>query len=158
MTYPEEYWLEPLRQSTERIRKKTEAIRQETENIRKESEGIRRETECIRQETENLRQQNDSLRSLAESEEKLKQIVESSIINLAPMTDSDTRDYFQQQQDRQELQDAVDTLGSFIFQVGPHLSVHQSRRLAMQILENGEKSGVVSAARAARLLAEADDA
>ena len=64
MIHPEDDWLEPLRQSTERIR-------QETERIRKESEGIR-------QETDNLRQQNAALEKI--NHEKLKQIVEASII------------------------------------------------------------------------------
>ena len=73
------------------------------------------------------------------------------------MPDPTARDYFQQQQDRQELAEAVTTLGNYIYQVSS-LSGHQSQRLAMQILENGESSGCVFAARAARLLAEADDA
>ena len=73
------------------------------------------------------------------------------------MPDPTTRDYFQQQQDRQELAEAVLKLGSFIEQYSP-LSLQRSQVLALAILENGECSGCVSAARAARLLAEADDA
>jgi hypothetical protein len=73
------------------------------------------------------------------------------------MPEHTSRDYFQQQQDRQELEEAVFKLGSFIEQFSP-LSLQASQVLALAILENGNNSGVVSAARAARLLAEADDA
>jgi len=81
MIHPGEYWLEPLRQSTERIR-------QETEDIRKESEGIRRETERIRQEAENLRQQNAALEKI--NHEKLKQIVEASLTKPITMKDTES--------------------------------------------------------------------
>jgi hypothetical protein len=73
------------------------------------------------------------------------------------MPDPTPRDYFQQQQDRQELEEAVLRLGSFIDQFST-LGLQRSQILALAILENGNNSGVVSAARAARLLAEADDA
>lgn len=136
-------WLEPLRQSTERIRQKTAAIRKETDSIRLE--------------TDNLRRQNASLESLAEAQEKLKQIVEASIIKPTTMADFDTHDYFQWQQDRQELREAVDMLGNFIAKHSK-LNSFDSSMLAMQIFVNGESSGCVSAARAARLMAEADDA
>jgi hypothetical protein len=68
---------------------------------------------------------------------------------------SQPHDWFEQQQDRQELADAVNKLGRFIDQYSP-LPSERSRILALAILENGETSGVVSAARAARLLAESD--
>ena len=134
--YPEDDWLEPLRQSTERIRRKTAAIRLETESIRR---------------------QNAFLRALVESKEKLKQIIEASIIKPTPMADSDTHDYFQLHQERRELREAVDMLGNFIAKHSK-LNSSDSSMLAMQIFVNGESSGVVSAARAARLLAEANDA
>lgn len=70
--YPEEDWLEPLRQSTERIRQKIAAIRKETDSIRLE--------------TDNLRRQNATLKSLLEFKEKLKQIVEASTIKPTPVT------------------------------------------------------------------------
>lgn len=65
-----------------------------------------------------------------------------------------TRDWAQQQQDREELAETVNMLGSFINQHSP-LELERSRILALAILENGQCSGVVSAAKAARLLAEA---
>jgi chromosome segregation ATPase len=68
-----EDWLEPPRQSIERIRKKNAAIREETERIRED--------------TEKLRQQNASLKSLTELQEKLKRIVEASIIKSTLMDD-----------------------------------------------------------------------
>ena len=134
--YPEEDWLEPLRQSTERIRQKTAAIRLETDI---------------------LRRQNASLESLAEAQEKLKQIVEASLTKPIPMADSGPNDYFQWQQERQELREAVDMLGNFIAKHSK-LNSSDSSMLAMQIFVNGESSGCVSAARAARLLAEAGNA
>jgi hypothetical protein len=73
------------------------------------------------------------------------------------MPDPTARDYFEQQQDRHELAEAVFKLGSFINQYSP-LSLQRSQVLALAILENADCSGCVSAARAARLLAEADDA
>ena len=134
--YPEEDWLEPLRQSTERIR---------------------RETESIRRETESIRQQNASLKSLLESQEKLKQIVEASLTKPIPMANSGPNDYFQWQQERQELREAVDMLGNFIAKHSK-LSPFSAHVLASQILKDGESSGCVSAARAARLMAEVGDA
>ena len=141
--YPEEDWLEPLRQSTERIRQKTFSIREETAAIRKETDSIRR--------------QNASLESLVETQEKLKQIVEASLTKPIPMADSGPNDYFQWQQERQELREAVDMLGNFIAKHSK-LNSSDSIMLAMQIFVNGESSGCVSAARAARLLAEAGNA
>ena len=67
------------------------------------------------------------------------------------------RDWFQQQQDRQELEEAVLKLGSFINQYSS-LSLQRSQVLALAILENGDSSGCVSATRAARPLAEVEDA
>ena len=75
----------------------------------------------------------------------------------AQMPDPITRDYFQQQQDRQELEEAVLRLGGFIYQYSP-LILQRSQVLALAIFENGDCSGCVSAARAARLLAEVEDA
>ena len=71
------------------------------------------------------------------------------------MPDLITHDYFEQQQDRQELAEAVSSLGSFI---GRHslLNDLQAEQLALAILTNGPESGVVAAARAVRLLKEAD--
>lgn len=74
-----------------------------------------------------------------------------------PMADSDPNDYFQWQQERQELREAVDMLGNFIAKHSK-LNSFDSSMLAMQIFVNGESSGCVSAARSARLMAEADDA
>jgi len=54
-----------------------------------ETEIIRRQTAAIRAETENLRQQNASLRALRElnrNPERVKQIVEASIIKPTPMS------------------------------------------------------------------------
>jgi hypothetical protein len=70
------------------------------------------------------------------------------------MIDPITHDYFEQQQDRQELAEAVSSLGSFI---GRHslLNDLEAERLALAILTDGPGSGVVSAARAVRLLKEA---
>lgn len=125
-----------------------------------ETEAIRKQTADIQAETENLRQQNASLRALRElnrSPEKVRQIVEASIIKPTPMADSGPKDYFQWQQERQELREAVDMLGNFIAKHSK-LNSFDSSMLAMQIFVNGESSGCVSAARAARLMAEADDA
>ena len=88
---------------------------------------------------------------------KLKQIVEASIIKPTPMADSDPNDYFQWQQERQELREAVDMLGNFITKHSK-LNSSDSSMLAMQIFVNGESSGCVSAARATRMLTEAGDA
>jgi hypothetical protein len=71
------------------------------------------------------------------------------------MLDTITRDWFDQQQDRQELTETVSCLSSFIAQHSA-LSDLQAQRLALAILENGPESGVVSAARATRLLECAD--
>jgi hypothetical protein len=73
------------------------------------------------------------------------------------MSDSNACNYFQQQQDRQELGHAVDTLGSFIAKHSV-LDLRSSCALALQIFQNGESSGCVSVARATRLLAEINDA
>ncbi len=69
----------------------------------------------------------------------------------------ESHDWSQQRQDREDLREAVLRLGSFIDQHSP-LDLRRSQVLALAILENGECSGCVSAARAARLLAEADNA
>ena len=68
-----------------------------------------------------------------------------------------SRDWFQQQQDLEELREAVLKLSSFINQHSI-LDLPRSQTLALAIFKNGECSGCVSAARAARLLAETDNA
>ena len=73
------------------------------------------------------------------------------------MPEPTARDYFQEHQDRQELAKAMSMLGSFIAKYSV-LDPISASVLAMQIYVNGESSGCVSAARAARLLKEAHNA
>jgi hypothetical protein len=59
-------------------------------------------------------------------------------------------------EDRADFADAVSKLGPFI-QEHTELPALKCQMLAMAILGNGQASGVVSAARALRLLKEAEE-
>jgi len=133
MIHHEEDWLEPLRQSTE-------CIRQETERIRKESEGIRRETECIRQETDNLRRQNAALKKI--NHEKLKQIVEASIIKPTTMT-TPSDPYIQTGRTTRMLTEAFKLAkeGKAVYVIAAnHGHIFQMERMADRLFGAGEAS------------------
>lgn len=73
------------------------------------------------------------------------------------MTEPTTRDWNQEQLEMQEHREAVDKLGRFIEEKSGMAAAHQTvgaMWLAMQILEDGPRSGVIPAARAVRLLEE----